>query len=186
MWLWRPTVRLRSPTPFAPVAQSAEHLPFKQGVGGSNPPWSTKRKRPPVGWSFPFDVYSRKGGFETSSDGARAKRTAASKRRAGGTPRQREENPPWSTIVVADFVSFATTIFIVFAHSLRRSSSQNRTRSAEVRFCSAQIGSKSLNRLHQKEKDRPMGWSFCFFKPAHSVPPFRRILRPKKGGNMHD
>lgn len=27
---------------YAPVAQAAEHLPFKQGVGGSNPPWSTK------------------------------------------------------------------------------------------------------------------------------------------------
>ncbi len=26
----------------APVAQSAEHLPFKQGVRGSNPRWSTK------------------------------------------------------------------------------------------------------------------------------------------------
>ena len=69
-------------------------------------------------------------------------------RRAGGTSRQREENPPWSTIVVA--------------HSLRRSSSQNRTRSAEVRFCSVQIGSKSLNRLHQKEKDLPSGGLFVF------------------------
>ena len=80
MWLWRPSVRLRSPTPFAPVAQSAEHLPFKQGVGGSNPPWSTKSKRPPIGRSFAFEVYYRyrKGGFEASSDGARAKRAAAS------------------------------------------------------------------------------------------------------------
>ena len=29
-------------SPDAPVAQSAEHLPFKQGVRGSNPRWSTK------------------------------------------------------------------------------------------------------------------------------------------------
>ena len=29
-------------TLFDPVAQSAEHLPFKQGVRGSNPRWSTK------------------------------------------------------------------------------------------------------------------------------------------------
>ena len=27
---------------YAPVAQQAEHLPFKQGVRGSNPRWSTK------------------------------------------------------------------------------------------------------------------------------------------------
>ena len=27
----------------APVAQQAEHLPFKQGVRGSNPRWSTKK-----------------------------------------------------------------------------------------------------------------------------------------------
>ncbi len=46
MWLWRPTVRLRSPTPHDPVAQSAEHLPFKQGVRGSNPRWVTKKSSP--------------------------------------------------------------------------------------------------------------------------------------------
>ena len=28
--------------PYDPVAQSAEHLPFKQGVRGSNPRWVTK------------------------------------------------------------------------------------------------------------------------------------------------
>ena len=28
----------------APLAQSVEHLPFKQGVRGSNPRWSTKKK----------------------------------------------------------------------------------------------------------------------------------------------
>ena len=28
---------------FDPVAQSAEHLPFKQGVRGSNPRWITNR-----------------------------------------------------------------------------------------------------------------------------------------------
>ena len=28
-----------------PVAQSAEHLPFKQGVRGSNPRWVTKTRR---------------------------------------------------------------------------------------------------------------------------------------------
>ena len=30
--------------PYAPVAQQAEHLPFKQGVRGSNPRWSTNEK----------------------------------------------------------------------------------------------------------------------------------------------
>ena len=30
--------------PSAPLAQSVEHLPFKQGVRGSNPRWSTKKK----------------------------------------------------------------------------------------------------------------------------------------------
>ena len=28
----------------APVAQQAEHLPFKQGVRGSNPRWSTRKR----------------------------------------------------------------------------------------------------------------------------------------------
>ena len=31
---------------FAPVAQEVEHLPFKQGVRGSSPRWSTKKKQP--------------------------------------------------------------------------------------------------------------------------------------------
>ena len=31
------------PAWYAPVAQQAEHLPFKQGVRGSNPRWSTKK-----------------------------------------------------------------------------------------------------------------------------------------------
>ena len=35
---------------YAPVAQQAEHLPFKQGVRGSNPRWSTKTRAIPLGW----------------------------------------------------------------------------------------------------------------------------------------
>lgn len=31
-------------TPYDPVAQSAEHLPFKQGVRGSNPRWITTKR----------------------------------------------------------------------------------------------------------------------------------------------
>ena len=37
--------------PSAPLAQSVEHLPFKQGVRGSNPRRGTK-KTPPNGWCF--------------------------------------------------------------------------------------------------------------------------------------
>ena len=45
------------PPHYAPVAQSAEHLPFKQGVRGSNPRWSTKGKsRPLVGRLLPFPL----------------------------------------------------------------------------------------------------------------------------------
>ncbi len=47
------------------------------------------------------------------------------------------KNPSWRAIVVADFVSFAATILfiIIAAHSLRRSSSQNRIRFRWLRFC---------------------------------------------------
>lgn len=40
--------------PSAPLAQSVEHLPFKQGVRGSNPRRGTKRE-PPFGW-LSFDA----------------------------------------------------------------------------------------------------------------------------------
>ena len=36
------------PSQFDPVAQPAEHLPFKQGVRGSNPRWITKKKGIPA------------------------------------------------------------------------------------------------------------------------------------------
>ena len=39
---------------YDPVAQSAEHLPFKQGVRGSNPRWSTKK---PERFSFGFFIF---------------------------------------------------------------------------------------------------------------------------------
>ena len=32
-------------TAYDPLAQLAEHLPFKEGVRGSNPRWITKKKR---------------------------------------------------------------------------------------------------------------------------------------------
>ena len=51
----------------APLAQSVEHLPFKQGVRGSNPRWSTK-KSPRLlagrffsGCSQGVEVYPRQG-----------------------------------------------------------------------------------------------------------------------------
>ena len=34
---------------YAPVAQEVEHLPFKQGVRGSSPRWSTKKTATPFG-----------------------------------------------------------------------------------------------------------------------------------------
>ena len=37
---------------YAPVAQQAEHLPFKQGVRGSNPRWSTKKENRHCLFSF--------------------------------------------------------------------------------------------------------------------------------------
>ena len=43
-WLFRRKANPAVPAkiPYDPVAQSAEHLPFKQGVRGSNPRWVTK------------------------------------------------------------------------------------------------------------------------------------------------
>ena len=38
-----------------PVAQSAEQLPFKQWVRGSNPRRVTKEKHHPVGWCFSLE-----------------------------------------------------------------------------------------------------------------------------------
>ena len=37
-------------TQYDPVAQSAEHLPFKQGVRGSNPRWVTRTKACAILW----------------------------------------------------------------------------------------------------------------------------------------
>ena len=39
-------------TAYDPIAQSVEHLPFKQGVRGSSPRWVTNKKAPPNGGAF--------------------------------------------------------------------------------------------------------------------------------------
>ena len=55
---------LRIIEPYAPVAQQAEHLPFKQGVRGSNPRWST-RKTVIIRWlSFLFFQWIRTHGHQ--------------------------------------------------------------------------------------------------------------------------
>ena len=52
-------------TAYAPVAQEVEHLPFKQGVRGSSPRWSTKKERIRTGFS-PF-WWSAYGGQRSAS-----------------------------------------------------------------------------------------------------------------------
>ena len=89
--------------------------------------------------------------------------TAASQAvKAGSTP------VPCS-IGVADFVSCAATIFIVTAHSLRRSSSQNRTRCAGLRFCMSDGGNLSGN----KRKARSGVSSFLESDPLYGGSEFR-------------
>ena len=84
----------------APVAQQAEHLPFKQGVRGSNPRWSTRkqdRRRRSCFFAFsmgfePTDTKSRSDFFnpgaakppEAGASGVPCGRS--SKRRRPGTP----------------------------------------------------------------------------------------------------
>ncbi len=55
-----------SPPKFDPVAQSAEHLPFKQGVRGSNPRWVTNREKPASCGFFHFSQTRR--GLESISN----------------------------------------------------------------------------------------------------------------------
>ena len=45
------------PSQCDPLAQSAEHLPFKQGVRSSNLRWVTKKKDIPFGISFFFIIH---------------------------------------------------------------------------------------------------------------------------------
>ena len=43
----------------APVAQEVEHLPFKQGVRGSSPRWSTNKYATPSGVAYLFPAGTR-------------------------------------------------------------------------------------------------------------------------------
>ena len=82
---------------FAPVAQSAEHLPFKQGVRGSNPRWSTKRAVIPFGMAALFcsrrirtHGHQNAKRFLSGADQTELRRTAATSgvRIPAGAPKQ--------------------------------------------------------------------------------------------------
>ncbi len=105
--------------------------PPKTGASGAAPVLLC-----PIWGHFAFDVFFGRGDSKRAPMAREQSEQWQRERRAGGTSRQREENPPWSTIVVADFASFATTNIFVISHSLRRSSSQNRSPAEQLRFCS--------------------------------------------------
>ena len=64
---------------FDPVAQSAEHLPFKQGVRGSNPRWSTKKTDGQKDRLFSFLIFDENPGHDREIGGCRFRRRADSR-----------------------------------------------------------------------------------------------------------
>ena len=87
---------------FAPVAQSAEHLPFKQGVRGSNPRWSTKK------------IASLLGCYLFASKGIRKGRPSkhAGGMFAGPWLFRRKANPRWSTNIFEVISQEIASIFL--------------------------------------------------------------------------
>ena len=73
----------------APVAQQVEHRPFKAGVQGSNPCWSTKKNRQPLGCLF-FLAFNERD----SNRGLLAKRRCALCNPRW--PARRRANPCWT------------------------------------------------------------------------------------------